>query len=397
MIISSFKRSKIAQEIRKIVTLRYLDFDKLLLGSDNGLNPIGFAKAAWCPLWTSSKIYQSPHFLLLKQFEEIGEKVFHEDIFRDTPYCVHALKNIALSGRYYQANDFSGALQQAQEFIAFAKNSTKRTYQNCFSATPIEHSDCYLIHGDMHRICREYYRGAKKIQAQCARTKSSTYLQQLISSVLYFNGDRKLYQPINFPELKKEWVLIRKCSDRFDMMQKFLRDVFFQNSEQKLMTYLDIGSFYGWFVKQMSVAGYKAFGIEIDPIAAEVGAVCYGNNPDSIMVGDAVSLLARGPNYDVISFLSVLHHYVTGREPVSADEMIKLIDSKTNRVLFLDMGQEGEGMFNGGMKGWTPDFIEKWILRRTTFRKVFRLGIDGDARYPHADSYGRTLFAFTRD
>ena len=93
----------------------------------------------------------------------------------------------------------------------------------------------------------------------------------------------------------------------------------------------------------------------------------------------------------------MLHHFVAGTQSVSADELIRCIEQKTRHILFLDTGEEHEACVHGALPGWNPDFIEKWVLERTNFKKAYRLGIDEDSKYPHEKDYGRMLFAFVKD
>jgi len=84
------------------------------------------------------------------------------------------------------------------------------------------------------------------------------------------------------------------------------------------------------------------------------------------------------------------------RASISAEEMLRLIDRTTKKVLFLDMGEEHEEWFKESLAGWNPDRIERWLKENSTFTKIYRLGTDRDNVPPFADHYGRTMFACLR-
>jgi hypothetical protein len=179
-------------------------------------------------------------------------------------------------------------------------------------------------------------------------------------------------------------------------MQGFLRENGI-GGEGAMASYLDIGSFYGWFVQKMVAFGLDGYGIERDPIATAVGTGCYGLSADRVHVGEVVNWLEDSRAvYDVVSCLSVLHHFVLDRQRITAESFIGRVAEKVGRVLFLDMGEEHEKWFGGKLTGWNPDFIEKWVLSNTDFKRAVRLGIDEDAQFPHERDYGRMLFAFVR-
>jgi hypothetical protein len=211
----------------------------------------------------------------------------------------------------------------------------------------------------------------------------------------WLDGDRKLYQPLDAPELQQSWPIVRRCTDRLDKMVAFL-------GERELLppattSYLDIASFYGWFVGQMADRGYQAEGIERDPLGRVVGQAAYGVDPGSIRVGDCETLLEEaGRTWDVVSCFSLLHHFVLGRGAISHEELLRRIDAVTGRVLFLDTGQEHEEWFSESLAGWDAEKVRRTLAENTTFDEIIDLGPDADAVPPHERNYGRHLFACIR-
>jgi hypothetical protein len=169
-------------------------------------------------------------------------------------------------------------------------------------------------------------------------------------------------------------------------------------TSNEIQTYLDVGCYFGWFVAKMCGNGYDAYGIERDPIAVAIGQVAYGiDTKKRITVGDCFRVLQLDcRQYDVVSCLSVLHHFVLGKASVSAEEFLGALDNVTRKVLFIDTGESTEAWFRESLKDWTPDFIEKWLIDNSTFSSVVRIHVDEDRVPPYENNYGRTLFACLR-
>ena len=178
------------------------------------------------------------------------------------------------------------------------------------------------------------------------------------------------------------------------MMLNFLNGV---NQLDESPSYVDLGSSYGWFVNRLMREGYDAYGVERDNCAIDTGKICYSLPDKRILRRELVSfLLDQDRKYDVVSCFSVLHHFALGRGTVSDHTFMGLLDKVTKHILFLDTGQSTEAWFHETLAGWDPQFIQRWILKHSSFDKVTPLGIDADRRWPYGRNYGRTLFACTR-
>jgi hypothetical protein len=148
----------------------------------------------------------------------------------------------------------------------------------------------------------------------------------------------------------------------------------------------------------MSKAGFHAEGVERDPTANSIGELMYGLRPEQQHRSECTSFLrAVQEPYDITSCFSLAHHYVLNRLNVSAEELLRLLDAATRRVMFFEMGQGHEKFFSGSaLAGWDADHIHEWLKANTTFTRIVRLGVDEDAVAPFQDSYGRMLFACLR-
>jgi hypothetical protein len=146
----------------------------------------------------------------------------------------------------------------------------------------------------------------------------------------------------------------------------------------------------------MTKAGFQAEGVERDPMAISVGSVMYDLKPGQVHRSDSVTFLkGLKDQYDVLSCFSLVHHYFLNRLNVSPEELLRLLDSATRRVMFFDMGQ-GHEYPGGPLEGWDADRVHQWLESNTTFTRIVRLGPDEDAVPPNQNSFGRMLFACLR-
>jgi hypothetical protein len=77
------------------------------------------------------------------------------------------------------------------------------------------------------------------------------------------------------------------------------------------------------------------------------------------------------------------------------EELLRLLDGATGRVLFFDMGQEHEYP-KSSLAGWDVDRIHSWLQTNSTFKRIVRLGPDEDGVPPNQNNFGRMLFACVR-
>ena len=183
---------------------------------------------------------------------------------------------------------------------------------------------------------------------------------------------------------------------RLEMMTSYLERAGLTAASGDL-SYLDVGSCYGWFVSEMSKRGFDAKGIEMDKLALELGPLVYGIDVAQVSVGDCITLLGdQARTADVVSCFSVLHHFVMGRGTSSAPDLMARLAERTSKVLFLDTGQAHESWFRWTLPEWSPDYIASWILAHSDFTRVEAIGVDEDGSGVFRGKFGRTLFACTR-
>jgi hypothetical protein len=367
--------------------------DALLLGAQNARNFTAeqFAAQTDDLMWTSTRVADGPHAELLRQADRMDGGLSDEEILA-SPYGRMALTCIREQGHYFSATDPAGIVTIARSFLA---GETAGDGTRPVLVAPIRGSDCYQVLDGHHRVARAAVEGRHTIDVAVKRLPVTTPLQSLLLRMSWLGGDRQLYQPLDAPELRQSWPVVRRCTDRLAKMVTFLdgRGLL----PPSTTSYLDIASCYGWFVAEMTKLGYRAQGMERDPLGPVVGRAAYGVDPGSIEVGDCESLLEQaGQQWDVVSCFSLLHHFVLGRGAISHGELLRRIDGVTGRVLFLDTGQEHEEWFRDSLAGWDTEKVRRTLIENTTFDEIVDLGPDEDAVPPHERNYGRHLFACIR-
>jgi len=390
----------IAQRLR-LVPIRV---DACLRGGDNGVSAATFARMIGDIRRASLPITEWPHVKLLREYDAIGDRLWERETFERTDYYLNAALNIDLFGRYFDAFAPDQVQWGARRFVSSYCGSDgsndsldipnyERDPYEYVSVHPIEDSNCYSVTEGHHRLAVAHMKGTREVQGLILPPPVTTPVQDLLRDVMWLKGRRELYQPINSPEVAG-WVLVRRCADRFAKMAEFLHAEGLM--PPILSSYLDVACSYGWFVAEMQKAGFRAEGVERDPIAISVGQVMYGLKQGLVKRSDAVAFLrSLECGYDVTSCFSLAHHYILNNLNVSAEELLGLVDSATRRVMFFDMGQSHE--YPGKkLEGWNPDRIHRWLEQNTTFTRIVRLGEDEDSVPPNQQNFGRMLFACIR-
>jgi O-antigen/teichoic acid export membrane protein len=385
--------------------LKPIRVDACLQGGDNGISAATFARMTGDIRRASRPISEWPQVKLLREYDIIGEKLWEPDCFERTDYYRNAVMNIEIFGRYFDAISPGQIHWGARRFVyAYCGVDSRIAAQDIphyernpyeyIAVHPIKDSSCYQVHEGHHRLALAYMKGLREVQGLILHPPVTTPVQDLLLDVLWLKSRRELYQPVDSPDVAN-WILVRRCSDRLAKMMEFMRAG--NLMPPACSSYLDVASSYGWFVSEMSKAGFQAEGVERDPTAISVGRVFYGLGPDQVHRADAVGFLrAHQGQFDVTSCFSLAHHYILNPQNVSAEELLGLLDSATRRVMFFDMGQSHE--YQGEkFKGWDPDHIHRWLEANTTFTRIVRLGEDEDAVPPNEGNFGRMLFACLRD
>jgi hypothetical protein len=380
---------------------RTLSLDQVLLGGFHGVDASWLAIGSK-PSVISIRLSESPHVQLLESHLKTHGQLTDLEIAK-SDYFLRGLYSIKLFGRYIGASNEDELIKVCRDFLSWFDRGKPLNHQHRGpkNALPyvrkIKYSNCYAIVDGHHRLAIEYVKGKREAEVVLGLGSRSTALQNRLLMIPWLKGRTELYQPIDSPELET-WTLARKCTDRFEMMRAFLEQRGLLPpvglTDVPSPTYLDVGSFYGWFVKEMSNLGFDASGVELDPLARDIGADVYKIDQEQITISEASAfLVSADKKFDIVSCFSVLHHFALGRGPCSASELMWQLSSSTKSVLFFDTGEAHESWMRNVLPDWTPQFIANWILENSDFTEVIPLGIDGDNRPPYEENYGRTLFA----
>ena len=376
--------------------------ERLLLGGDGGLSGAHYARLINDPLRSSTPTAKWPHTMLLREYDAEGEQIFKPDYFSRTFYYRNARQAIDYLGSYFTARSDEAIVQVARDFVArYQGKSVPPQGQpgvhspitaSAISVRPLLGSNCYEVVDGHHRAAIAYLRGETTLAADCIYFPRKTALMEVVFDVLWQRGRIELYQPLKQAEFSV-WHVVRQCRDRFSLLLRYLQSM----GLSAPTSYCDLGASYGWFVAAMSRIGFASRGVEMDPFAIRVGEVAYGL-PTGQVERSEISQWLQGTSRsaEIVSCFSVLHHFLMGKGPVTAEEFIRMIDRATGRVLFIDTGEEHEAWFRNTLAGWNAESIAAWIKNNTRFQTVTPLGRDQDNRPPYENNYCRMLFACTR-
>jgi hypothetical protein len=315
-----------------------IPIEACLLGGDQGVSATSFARISGDIRRASLPISEWPHVKLLRQYDAIGEQLWEPELFEQTDYYRNAALNIEACGRYFDAFAPGQIQWGARRFVHAYRGGSgnilhdvpayDRKPNQHITVRPVKESACYEVMDGRHRLAIAYMNGVREVPVRIKSPAVLTPLQQLLLDVLWINGaKRELYQPIDSPEVAG-WVLVRRCCDRLEKMERFLRTEGLLPPSSS--SYLDVASYYGWFVAEMEKAGFEAEGVELDAIAISVGTAMYGLKPDQVHRGDVVAFLrSRQKRYDVTSCFSLMHHYVMSSLNISPEGLLGLLDAAT--------------------------------------------------------------------
>lgn len=393
----------LARQSWRKLRVRRVALDRILCGGEHGLNGQQYARHSGDMTRTSTPVRQSVQAGLLEEYKKIGKQVFSPEFFRQTGFYANAENCLRLFGNYFSATRECQIIYVAENVVrkyrGEAVDTSRLARSGGFSnmsqpprVFPIRHSDCFQVYDGHHRLAIACARGDTEAAVRIVNPPQLTSLQELLLEVSWNPGKLEVYQPINSPELGSEWQLVRRCTDRFEMMKRFLRSRGLDRSSGH--TYLDVACNYGWFVEAMQEFGYQSTGVEVDWAARQIGINFYHLRENQLIGSEAVRFFRSQPSqYDIVSCFSLMHHFVMGRGSVAPEELLGLLSRSTKRVLFFDMGEEHEGWFKKTLAGWDPDSIETWLQSYGNFSEIVRLGTDKDNVPPYEKNYGRTLFA----
>lgn len=392
-----------------------VEIDALLVGSQAGRPLERWIRETGELGRASLRLVDSPYVSFLRQIRLDPKRLDDDALLRATDYYRMAKRCADHTGKWFGAREEAGILERVRAFGRMLPELAGGSGPELAAMggepmqgrTPVgepvrlfavRDSRCYELQDGHHRAALAAVGGQPSIAASVGGDKWS-YLQSLVLQGVQTRGRQELYQPLKAPEFDGSWTLVRRCADRFAMMERFLRE---RGLSGEGRTSLDLASSYGWFVRALADHGFDAHGVERDDLAVRIGLAGYRLPPDKIRVMSVERFLeGNRETYDVVLFLSILHHFVIGRESAglfaaggdaAARKLIRHVERACGRVLFFDTGEEQETWMRDKLPGWTPEFIARWLKENTSFSEIVPLGRDEDVlSFP--GNYARTLFA----
>lgn len=384
-----------------------INLARTLLGGEGCMDAGRWAELTSEPKRASMLLCESPHVDLLRQYLNRGQGVLELETFEQTAYFRNALQCCRHFGNYFGQRTPEGIRSQAQAFVDLfhaieSHNSRSVAFPAAWAhsprrSLPIVHAtltpDTFQVVDGAHRLAIALVLGKSRALAAVLPPRP-TELQRLVMAVQHSQGRRELYQPVPAADFDSDWPTIRRCDDRYGMMQRFLEETGVSLSHSSVV---DLACAYGWFVSRFSRVARSASGIDSDPAALRIGEIAYGLDRAQLMVADVPLFLQQcEKRYDVVLMLSILHHFILRNSLRDAEEVLRGVDRITGQVLFLDTGQAHEQWFAHALPGWDAERIKGFLAANTSFSRIVCLGRDEDAVGPYSDNFGRTLFALSR-
>lgn len=396
--------NKLASKYRSKYIQR-VSLDCILRGAEgDNLTGLEYVQMTGDKFRTSTRAIDSPQVKLLEQYHEVGERIFEDEYFCKTDYYKNALEAIYYVGDYFpEARKPEDIIQVAKRFIysyhcrdiSQFSNIGHNSFDEPIIVRPIKKSKCFQLVSGNHRVASYYMKGMSEINAIILENEpTKSYFTDLLEKVIWDEGIA-LYQPLNLPEIS-HLPLIRKCEDRFLKMINYLNNERFDYCKASL---LDVGSYYGWFVKKFIDYGVNAFGLEKDFSACVVAKEFY-NLEEQRFINMPIEKFIVSDNtdtqYDIVLFLSVMHHFSMGKSFMSDKFVLNELSKRTKKYMFFETGEEHEDMFGNSLKGWNEQTIREFILSNTDFKEVITLGRDNDNVGTHINDYRRMLFVLKK-
>ena len=146
------------------------------------------------------------------------------------------------------------------------------------------------------------------------------------------------YQPVNNDGRLKLGSDPRDCHQRWDLISK--------NLPPESRTALDLGCAEGFFTIQLARKGLIALGADNLRVALDLARhQCINNdlsNIGFIKQGITHSFIENLPAFDVVLFLSLMHHFIYKNGMEWSAQLLQRLRKKVNMTLFFDMGQSNE-------------------------------------------------------
>lgn len=239
----------------------------------------------------------------------------------------------------------------------------------------------FRITDGLHRSAIAFKLGSKAVPARIVSVDAE--IQRLLE-LLYLDWPPReltLYQPVEHPIFAR-WKVVRP-----DERWNLIRNSF----DWRGKTILDVGSYTGFFSRQIYRCGASVTGVEIDEnrlaIAVALNRLLRTNVS---YIPDDYRKVLKTSRFDAVLFLSILHWILKNEGLAGVSRCLALL-SEAAPVMFLDSASDREekmrtNAWNHGVQ-LNRESIPEIVLANSTFLKWRHLG---------TDSLDRDLFIFWR-
>ena len=168
----------------------------------------------------------------------------------------------------------------------------------------------------------------------------------------------------------------RSCADRWQLIESAISDL-------APSTFVDLGCAEGYFVQQAAERlGCVSLGVDADIRRLTVARTASSLNrtAGTAFMGAMIDaeFLAKLPTFEIVMFLSVMHHVMYEHGVDYSLELLRKLRAKTTKALIFDMGQSNETSHEWAqlLPKMVPD-PETWIanlLKSAGFGNVDLIG-----------------------
>lgn len=193
--------------------------------------------------------------------------------------------------------------------------------------------------------------------------------QKFRKEILSLSLEKRLYQPMTHPDLRKGTSAEHRCEDRFDMIK--------ENLSVQRGKLLDIGANFGYFCHKFEDLDFECIAVESDLRALYfLKKLKRAENrsfkivTQSILEWEGVKRL----RFDVVLALNIFHHFLKSEE--TYPKFMNLLKNLKAREMFLEPPFYNEVENNKHSGRRFADFI----LRNSQFRTAKLIGVAHDGR-----------------
>jgi len=204
------------------------------------------------------------------------------------------------------------------------------------------------------------------------------------------------YQPLYNVNNKYVFVtttIERPCDDRMAVIDEQLKDI-------NAGSFMDVGSQFGYFVYAMAEKGLVSFGIELSPdsvwLSKKIGEINKISNCGFLNIDVTPESVKSLPAVDIVSCMSVYHHWVRNNDFNYADKIMDSLCSRARKAIVFDTGQNDEIAPWASSLNFMGDDPKIWIEKYLKSKGFSSVKYLGEFTASHVSETPRHLFVAIR-